>query len=242
MHPSSKEHITFTSPKALLAERMPANASALWFTAPTVQRLLRSVGAEETFLTGNGADFEKFSVLLSSLPALRGSALAEAVAAELTAFGAPSITADAAALWQLLSTQPAEEDAPPLSRSAADTLLPFSPEKLSEFANYPQNGVEKLSVRPILHPDPLLMANRRGFAARMKEFGQSVGVEIRDLASLTRALEHLQAAAQAMNGGVTPDAVLTEAEGAMAALGELTGRSIRQDVTQRIFARFCVGK
>ena len=45
-----------------------------------------------------------------------------------------------------------------------------------------------------------------------------------------------------MEQGVTPDAVLTEAESAMSALGELTGRCIREDVTQRIFARFCVGK
>ena len=42
--------------------------------------------------------------------------------------------------------------------------------------------------------------------------------------------------------GVTPDAVLTELEAAMEALGELTGRTVREDITQRIFERFCVGK
>ena len=45
-----------------------------------------------------------------------------------------------------------------------------------------------------------------------------------------------------METGCTPDIVLTEAEAAMSALGELTGRSIREDVTNRIFSRFCVGK
>ena len=40
----------------------------------------------------------------------------------------------------------------------------------------------------------------------------------------------------------SPDAVLTEAEDALAALAELTGRSVRDDVTDRIFSRFCVGK
>jgi tRNA modification GTPase len=45
-----------------------------------------------------------------------------------------------------------------------------------------------------------------------------------------------------MEQGITPDIVLTEAEGAMQALGELNGRSIREDVTNRIFQRFCVGK
>jgi tRNA modification GTPase len=45
-----------------------------------------------------------------------------------------------------------------------------------------------------------------------------------------------------MEEGRTPDIVLTESEAAMAALGELSGRSVREDVTDRIFRRFCVGK
>ena len=57
-----------------------------------------------------------------------------------------------------------------------------------------------------------------------------------------RALESLRAAKDAMAMGITPDAVLTEAEEAMGALGELTGKTIREDVTNRIFSRFCVGK
>ena len=42
--------------------------------------------------------------------------------------------------------------------------------------------------------------------------------------------------------GVTPDALLTDVEEALSALGELTGQSVRDDVTDRIFQRFCVGK
>ena len=43
-------------------------------------------------------------------------------------------------------------------------------------------------------------------------------------------------------GGVTPDVVLTEVEAASNALGELTGRTAREDMVARIFERFCVGK
>ena len=57
-----------------------------------------------------------------------------------------------------------------------------------------------------------------------------------------RALVSLRAARDAMREGVTPDAVLTEAEQAQQALGELSGRSVTDDVTDRIFSRFCVGK
>ena len=45
-----------------------------------------------------------------------------------------------------------------------------------------------------------------------------------------------------METGCTPDIVLTETETAMAALGELSGRTVREEVTNRIFERFCVGK
>ncbi|MFQ7856213.1 MAG: hypothetical protein ACLRIS_14850 [Flavonifractor plautii] len=57
----------------------------------------------------------------------------------------------------------------------------------------------------------------------------------RALGAVTRASESLEA-------GITPDALLTDAEEALAALGELTGASVREDVTARIFERFCVGK
>ena len=60
--------------------------------------------------------------------------------------------------------------------------------------------------------------------------------------AVKRALEFMNSAVEAMQIGETPDIVLTETEGAMNALGELTGRIIREDVTNRIFARFCVGK
>ena len=60
--------------------------------------------------------------------------------------------------------------------------------------------------------------------------------------AIGRALESLRAAVSALEGGWPPDAVLTECEGALSALAELTGRSVRQDVTEGIFSRFCVGK
>ena len=54
-----------------------------------------------------------------------------------------------------------------------------------------------------------------------------------------------QGRTSALNGltlGLTPDAVLTDVEQAMAAMGEVTGATVREDITARIFERFCVGK
>jgi len=64
----------------------------------------------------------------------------------------------------------------------------------------------------------------------------------RQAEAISRALESMDAAFAAMSEGCTPDIVLTETEEAMSAMGELTGRSVREDVTNRIFERFCVGK
>ncbi len=65
---------------------------------------------------------------------------------------------------------------------------------------------------------------------------------VRQADAVKRAIEYMRSALDAMRAGMTPDIVLTEMEGAMSALGELSGRTVREDVTNRIFQRFCVGK
>ena len=57
-----------------------------------------------------------------------------------------------------------------------------------------------------------------------------------------RARESVRRAQTALEAGVTPDALLTDVEEALEALGELTGQSVREDIVDRIFQRFCVGK
>ena len=57
-----------------------------------------------------------------------------------------------------------------------------------------------------------------------------------------RALLGVQRAREALEMGVTPDALLTDVEQALSAVGELTGQSVREDITDRIFSKFCVGK
>ena len=57
-----------------------------------------------------------------------------------------------------------------------------------------------------------------------------------------RALDAVERAKAALDAGMTPDAVLTDAEEALDALGELTGRTAKEEIVSRIFSRFCVGK
>ena len=64
----------------------------------------------------------------------------------------------------------------------------------------------------------------------------------RQAGAAARAAEAAERARGALAAGVTPDALLTDVEEALSALGELTGRTVREDITDRIFERFCVGK
>ena len=60
--------------------------------------------------------------------------------------------------------------------------------------------------------------------------------------AVSRALAAVRSARGALRTGMTPDVVLTDAETALEALGELNGKHIRDDLIQTIFSRFCVGK
>ncbi len=64
----------------------------------------------------------------------------------------------------------------------------------------------------------------------------------RQIEAVERALTAIQSAKNAFLGGMTPDAILTDGEAALNALGEVTGRTLRDDLVERIFSRFCVGK
>ena len=57
-----------------------------------------------------------------------------------------------------------------------------------------------------------------------------------------RALDAVRRGRAALEGGLTPDAALTDAEEALDAIGELTGRTAKEEIVEQIFSRFCVGK
>ena len=65
---------------------------------------------------------------------------------------------------------------------------------------------------------------------------------VRQAGALTEAAACTGRARAALDLGLTPDAVLSDIEGAIAALGELDGANVRDDIIDHIFANFCVGK
>jgi len=90
--------------------------------------------------------------------------------------------------------------------------------------------------------DKLEAAVRGLFPAGDPRQAGSLLTDARQEDAVRRAREALVRAREAFLSGMTPDAVLTDAEEALSALGELTGRTAREDIVSRIFSRFCVGK
>ena len=70
----------------------------------------------------------------------------------------------------------------------------------------------------------------------------SILTNARQFDALRRAFDALQRSLKGLRLGLTPDMVLIDVEEAMEAMGEITGATVREDITARIFERFCVGK
>ena len=70
----------------------------------------------------------------------------------------------------------------------------------------------------------------------------SILTNARQFDAVRRAEAAMGRALIGLKQGLTPDMVLIDVEEAMESIGEVTGATIREDITARIFERFCVGK
>jgi len=65
---------------------------------------------------------------------------------------------------------------------------------------------------------------------------------VRQAEAISRAAKSIRLAIDALKDDVTSDAVLTDLEAALSTIGEVTGKTVREDIISQIFNRFCVGK
>ena len=70
----------------------------------------------------------------------------------------------------------------------------------------------------------------------------SILTNARQADACRRAFDAIMRSLKGLRSGLTPDMVLIDVEEAMEAMGEVTGATVREDITARIFERFCVGK
>ncbi|MCD8382535.1 MAG: tRNA uridine-5-carboxymethylaminomethyl(34) synthesis GTPase MnmE [Clostridiales bacterium] len=105
------------------------------------------------------------------------------------------------------------------------------------------DGLDAITVSSVTGEglETLEKAVRALFAKQTPQQGELL-TNARQAEAIRRAADSLAGAAQALEAGLPPDAVLSDAEAALSALNEVTGQSVTEDVTRRIFQRFCVGK
>ena len=101
--------------------------------------------------------------------------------------------------------------------------------------------VISLSARSGAGVDALCRAVEELFAGGETPRGELL-TNARQAESAQRALDAVRRAEQALRSGLSPDAVLTDAEEALEALAEFSGKRVRDDLVATIFSRFFVGK
>ncbi len=70
----------------------------------------------------------------------------------------------------------------------------------------------------------------------------AIVADARQYSAILRATEKLENVLEAMDAGYALDLCCIDAESAMAELGEINGKNVREDIVASIFSRFCVGK
>jgi len=78
--------------------------------------------------------------------------------------------------------------------------------------------------------------------ARSGEAGPLRELSLRHATALREARERLEAGLSAQRAGAPAELLAEDLHGALAALDEISGASTREEVLDRIFARFCIGK
>ena len=151
------------------------------------------------------------------------------------------------------SVAPTEEDAAILEMAATHPVwiligskcdLPSAPVPFLQFteSQYPPSATVSLSALTGEGLRELEDAVSALFPASNPKESGSLLTDQRQEEAARRASDAIGRAGEALAAGLTPDAILTDVEEALEALGELTGRSAKEEIVSRIFSRFCVGK
>jgi hypothetical protein len=150
------------------------------------------------------------------------AALAPAAPAAYAAQGAPPAPAEHAA-----PPAPAEHAAPP---APAEPATPASPGANAEPPA--PRGLRELegAVRALFH------------GAATTQGQQAVITSERHHALALRAAEAARDARAAIDAGLADEAALVDLREALDALGEITGENTTEDLLERVFENFCVGK
>ncbi len=172
----------------LLADKVYQNPTELWIENDAhAQALLRHTGAEETFVTGNGSDFEKFRIFCTVM----GDSVANPLKLQChvalrEVFDCPLVLneTNCEEIWRIVCEKLSRENITPreyLRRCGTDTvLLPLEPREAVDGLS----AVSDVRVLPVFAPDAYFLPNGKDFIAAVK----ALDAGITDFKSFVKAL------------------------------------------------------
>jgi tRNA modification GTPase len=158
------------------------------------------------------------------------------------------------AIWVVDGSEPMTEDDHAVSQMLAGKRVLVALNKSDRGAVIPDAAARTALEGVVGRAVPVSARTGAGFGELRKAFAELLGAgergeqprfstgNARHVDALERSRGALGRAAQSGQAGAPGEIVALELREAMTALGEVTGQSVSEDLLERIFSRFCVGK
>lgn len=185
------------SPKEIYEDRHFENISQVWLSGDHYKwRLMRSNGVEESYITGDASDREKFQKFAETLPKAIGNPMYHWCHLELQRyFGYHGVLSGETAqeVWDLCTerlSQPGMGVRGLIERSNVAFIgtTDDPTDSLEWHERLAADETFGTKVCPSFRPDPALNIHKPGFANYMRKLEQSAGFAIHSIADVRRAL------------------------------------------------------
>lgn len=198
-HAAALPHVGLYAPFSAerIAKNEPfSNIAELWlYGESAVIRAMRAMGVAQDVLAPDASDYEKFSALCGCMYGLAGHPLYEQLHLELArSLGCtlPICPAHCDEIFAVTANRLTSPDLAPrawLARMGAGRVFTVQdPADTLPWHERIKDEGTAVAVAPVFRADAVLDVSRRGYAAYLGVLGEACGVQIRDLASLYRAL------------------------------------------------------
>ena len=184
------------SPKEIKEDRRYENITEVWLGGDHYKwRAMRALGVEETYITGNGSDYEKFRAFCACMPRLVGNPIYHWSHLELRRYFDCELIINEENCDAIWAHTAARLDEPQMS--ARGLILRSGVEMIGTTDDPCDDLVYHAALReegfptkvlPTFRPDKALRPDRRGYREYIEALGRANGVQITDLSSLYRAL------------------------------------------------------
>ncbi|MCZ1183347.1 glucuronate isomerase [Shouchella clausii] len=185
-------------PQEIAENRQFNNISEIWLHGDHYKwRAMRAVGVEETFITGDGDDKEKFLKWAETVPYTMGNPLYHWTHLELKRyFGIDELLSSetAEAIWSATKEQLAapERSVQGIIKESNVKVICTTDDPSDHLEAHQQirkEGACQAAVYPAFRPDKALVASAPSFVPYLETLGAAAEVDISSLRSLLEALE-----------------------------------------------------